>query len=93
MVIRDLHDCLTTIVIALGATDNAQKANCIKLLHVHLTAVKTAMRVFTEHRNISPKQEAEFLDLLNPICTQADAWLAKYESGTNAVAGPVSGQS
>lgn len=85
-VIRDLHDSLNAITIALRADDKAQKAQCIKLLTVHLTAVQTAMRIFTENRSISLKQEAEFLDLVNPITVQAEAWLSKWETGANAVA-------
>lgn len=62
----------------------AQKTQCIKLLMVHLTAVQTAMRVFTENRQVSLKQEEDFLDLVNPITVQAKAWLSKWD--TDAVA-------
>lgn len=86
LVIRDLHDSLTAITIGLCAIDKAQKAQCIKMLIVHTTAVKTAMRTFTEQRYISLKQEAEFLDLVNQITVQADAWLAKWDTSENAVA-------
>ena len=36
------------------------------------------MRVFTENRYISVKQEMEFLDLVNPVQIQAIAWLRKW---------------
>lgn len=78
IVIRDLHDCLDTILIAISATDETQKLECIKLLNVHLTAIATAMRVFTENRYMSIKQEADFLDLFNPITSQAQTWLVKW---------------
>lgn len=84
LVIRDLHDCLTSITIGLSTNDLAQKTQCIKLLMVHLTAVQTAMRVFTENRQVSLKQEEDFLDLVNPITVQAKAWLSKWD--TDAVA-------
>lgn len=84
IMIRDLHDSLNAITIGLCAKDKEQKAQCIKLLLVHITAVKTAMRTFTEHRNVSMKQEAEFLDLVNQITVQAEAWLAKWETGANS---------
>lgn len=86
LLIRDLHDSLNAITIALRATDKAQKIQCIKLLCVHLTAVQTVMRTFTENRFVSLKQEAEFLDLVNQITTQAEAWLVKWETGDKAVA-------
>ncbi len=79
LLIRDLHDSLTAITIGLCTQDRAQKIQCIKMLSVHLTAVQTAMRTFTEHKCISLKQEAEFLDLVNQITVQADAWLFKWE--------------
>ena len=85
LVIRDLHDSLDAITIGLCTTDKVQKAQCIRLLSVHLTAIQTAMRTFTEHKYISLKQEAEFLDLVNQITVQADAWLAKWDTSENAV--------
>ena len=86
LVIRDLHDSLDAITLGLCTADKVQKAQCIRLLSVHLTAVQTAMRTFTEHKYISLKQEAEFLDLVNQITVQADAWLAKWDTSENAVA-------
>lgn len=82
--IRDLHDCLDAITIALSTSDRAQKIQCIKLLSVHLTSIETTMRAFTENRYVSLKQEADFLDLVNPITVQAEAWLAKWETGAVA---------
>lgn len=84
LVIRDLHDSLDAITIGLTTGDRAQKVQCIKLLTVHITAVQTAMRTFTEHRYISLKQEAEFLDLVNQITVQAEAWLTKWDTGAVA---------
>lgn len=86
LVIRDLHDCLDTINIGLNTADAAQKLQCIQLLSVHLTAVRTTMRVFTENRYISLDQESDFLGLLNQITPQVALWLDKWESGAKAVA-------
>ena len=86
LVIRDLHDCLDTICIGLSTADAAQRLQCIRLLGVHLTAVRTTMRVFTENRYISLDQEGDFLDLLNPVTTQLANWQSKWESGAKAVA-------
>ena len=82
--IRDLHDCLDAITIALSTTDRAQKIQCIKLLCVHLTSIQTTMRAFTENRYVSLNQKADFLDLVNPITIQAEAWLAKWDASTVA---------
>lgn len=86
LLIRDLHDSLNAITIGLRANDTAQKVQCIKLLSVHLTSVQSVMRAFTENRYVSMKQEAEFLDLVNQITVQAEAWLQKWDTGANAVA-------
>lgn len=86
LVIRDLHDCLDAICIGLSTTDAAQRLQCIKLLGVHLTAVRTTMRVFTENRYISLDQEGDFLDLLNPVTAQLAIWQSKWESKAETVA-------
>ena len=80
LLIRDLHDCLGTILIAKDATDTGAKIQAIKLLLVSLTSVQTTMRTFTELRAVSLKQEADFLDLVNPITNQAKGWLRKWEN-------------
>lgn len=86
LVIRDLHDCLDAINIGLSTADPAQRLQCIKLLGVHVSAVRTTMRVFTENRYISLDQERDFLDLLNPIMTHLAMWQNKWESGDKTVA-------
>ena len=80
LLIRDLHDCLGTILIAKDVTDTGAKIQAIKLLLVSLTSVQTTMRTFTELRAVSLKQEADFLDLVNPITNQAKGWLRKWEN-------------
>ena len=79
LLISDLRDCLTAVLIGHDAVDLSAKIQSIKLLIGNLTAVRTTMRIFTENRYISLKQEMEFLDLVNPIQVQALAWLNKWE--------------
>ncbi len=84
LLIRDMRDSLTYVMTATEAEDVNAKIECIKLLAVNLTNIRTTMRVFTENRSISLKKEAEFLDLVNAVTTQQNAWLQKWE--TKAVA-------
>lgn len=77
--IRDLRDCLSTILLGQDATDAETKGQCIRILIANLTNIRTTMRIFTENRYVSIRQEMEFLDLVNPIQVQAAAWLNKWE--------------
>ena len=79
LLIRDLRDCLNAVLLGQDTADVPAKIQCIRLLLTNLTAVRTTMRVFTEDRYISVKQEMEFLDLVNPVQIQAIAWLRKWE--------------
>lgn len=79
LLIRDLRDSLNAVLLGQSATDTTAKVQCIKMLLVNLTAVRTTMRIFTENRYVSVKQEMEFLDLVNAVQVQADAWLQKWE--------------
>ena len=79
LLIRDLRDCLNAVLLGQDTADVPAKIQCIRLLLTNLTAVRTTMRVFTENRYISVKQEMEFLDLVNPVQIQAIAWLRKWE--------------
>lgn len=70
------------------------RRECFGILVARMTSIKTKMRVFQQCRIrvkdaegnprlapvLSPKQEAKFLDLVNPIAIQAGAWLAAAPS-------------
>lgn len=88
--ISNLHECLDIITIAYmldkeSPTYSARKKDCYGNLCVRLTSLKTSMRVFTRQRFtnpkgdlvpvVSPKQEGQFLDYINQIAIQIDAWL------------------
>lgn len=88
--ISNLHECLDIITIAYmldkeSPTYSARKKDCYGNLCVRLTSLKTSMRVFTRQRFtnpkgdlvpvVSPKQEGQFLDLINQVAIQIDAWL------------------
>lgn len=88
--ITNLNDCLDIIAIAYSLdrespTYLARRNDCYGNLCVRLTSLKTMMRVFTRQRFttpkgdlvpvVSPKQEGQFLDLINQIAIQVDAWL------------------
>lgn len=91
-IISNLSDCLDIISIAYALDRNsptydARKKDCYGNLCVRLTSVKTLMRVFTRQRFtnpkgdlvpvVSPKQEGQFIDLINQVAVQVDAWLGK----------------
>lgn len=84
LLIRDLRDCLNSVLLAHDTADVPAKVQLIKLLLTNLTAVRTTMRIFTENRYVSVKQEMEFLDQVNPVQVQALAWLSKWEKPTVA---------
>lgn len=70
------------------------RRECFGILVARMTSIKTKMRIFQQCRIrvkdaegnprlapvLSPKQEAKFLDLVNPIAIQAGAWLAAAPS-------------
>ena len=71
----------------------AAKKRCLLLVTARMTALKTKTRVLVQQRIrvigkdnndhlvpiLSPRQEAVFLDLLNPIEFQAYAWLGRED--------------
>ena len=88
--ISNIHECLDIISIAYMLDKEspvymARRKDCYGNLCLKLTSLKTAMRVFVRQRFVnpkgdlvpvvSPKQEVQFLDLINPIAVQIDAWL------------------
>lgn len=70
------------------------RRECFGVLVARMTSIKTKMRIFQQCRIrvkdaegntklapiLSPKQEAKFLDLVNPIAVQAGAWLGATPS-------------
>ena len=70
------------------------RRECFGILVARMTSIKTKMRIFQQCRIrvkdaegnprlapvLAPKQEAKFLDLVNPIAVQAGAWLASTQS-------------
>lgn len=77
--IRDIKLCLDATIMAMQAPDAATRLQCINVIIARMTTVKTAMRQFAQARVkdtpvVSYRQEAAFLDLINPIATQAGAW-------------------
>ena len=90
--ISNLSECLDIISIAYALDKSspvyeARKKDCYGNLCVRLTSLKTAMRVFTRQRFtnpkgdlvpvVSPKQEGQFIDLINQVSVQVDAWLGR----------------
>ena len=80
--IHDIKLCLDATIMATQATEPATRLQCIDIIIARMTTVKTTMRQFAQARIkgapvISYKQEAAFLDLINPIATQAGAWRNK----------------
>lgn len=73
-----------------SANYDLARKECFGVLVARMTGLKTKMRVLQQCRIkvkdaegntrlapvFSPKQEAKFLDLVNPIAVQAGAWLA-----------------
>lgn len=80
--IHDIKLCLDATIMAMQASDATTRLNCINVIIARMTTVKTTMRQFAQARVrdtpvVSYKQEAAFLDLINPIATQAGAWRNK----------------
>jgi hypothetical protein len=82
--LHDIRISLDAISAAMQTTDPTTRLQCVNVLISHMTAVKTTMRILMQCRYkqtplISYKQEAGFLGLINPIDTQAGAWLRKIQ--------------
>lgn len=80
--LRDVKACLDATILAVNTTDMATRLQCIDIIIARMTTVKTTMRQLTQARIkdapvISYRQEANFLELVNPIATQAGAWRNK----------------
>lgn len=80
--IRDIKLCLDATIMAMQASDPATRLTAINVIIARMTTIKTTMRQFAQARVkntpvVSFKQEAAFLDLINPIATQAGAWRTK----------------
>lgn len=90
--ISNVNDCLDIISIAYGLDKNSAtyitaRKECHGNLHLRLTSLKTMVRVFkkvrfTNHKGdlipvVSPRHEGEFVDLVNQISVQIDAWLGR----------------
>lgn len=79
---HDIKLCLDATITAMQASEAATRLQCINLIIARMTTVKTTMRQFAQAKVkntpvVSYKQEAAFLDLINPIATQAGAWRNK----------------
>lgn len=80
--IRDIKLCLDATIMAMQASDATTRLQCVNIIISRMTTVKTTMRIFAQAKVkdtpvISYKQEAAFLDMINPIGTQAGAWRNK----------------
>ena len=80
--IRDIKLCFDATITAMQTSDATTRLQCINVIIARMTTVKTTMRQFAQARVkdtpvVSYKQEAAFLDLINPIATQAEAWRNK----------------
>lgn len=90
--ISNINDCLDIITLAYGLdktspTYEISRKECHGNLHLRLTSLKTTVRVFkkvrfTNHKGdvvpvVSPRHEGEFVDLVNQISVQIDAWLGR----------------
>lgn len=80
--VADIKRGIDDIICAMHAPDNAVKLRCINSLLARMASVKMTMRILLQMKIkyvpiVSYKQEAAFLDLINPICTQAGAWKNK----------------
>lgn len=80
--IHDIKLCLDAVITAMQTPDAATRLQCIDIIIARMTTIKTTMRQFAQARVkqtpvVSYKQEAAFLDLINPIATQAGAWRNK----------------
>lgn len=80
--IHDIKLCLDATIMAVNSADPKTRLQCIEIIIARMTTIKTTMRQFAQARIkgapvISYKQEAAFLDLIQPIATQAGAWLNK----------------
>lgn len=80
--IRDIKLSLDAVIVAMQTTEAETRLKCIDIIIGRMTTVKTTMRQFAQARIkdapvVSYKQEAAFLDLINPIATQAGAWRNK----------------
>lgn len=80
--IKDIMLCLEVTIMAVNTPDPATRLQCIDIIISRMTMVKTTMRQFAQARIkgapvVSYKQEAAFLDLINPVATQAGAWRIK----------------
>ena len=80
--LHDIKLCLDATIMATQASDPATRLQFIEIIIARMTSVKTTMRQFAQARVkgapvVSYRQEAAFLDLINPIATQAGAWRNK----------------
>lgn len=76
--IRDIRECLDAVILTTQATDYT-RIEALNILVGRMTAIKTAVRMLKATKRITPKQEVQFLDLINPIAVQAGAWMAKVQ--------------
>lgn len=92
LLLRDIRECLDAVTIAITAAEKNPRTRleCIDAVILRMTSVKTTMRALVQTRQkngtpvVSPKQEAAFLDLIQPIATQAGAWRTKTAAQLNA---------
>ena len=80
--VADIKHGVDEIICAMHAGDAATRLRCITSLLARMASVKMTMRTLVQCKVnfvpvVSNKQEAAFLDLINPICAQATAWRAK----------------
>ena len=82
--VADIKHGVDEIICAMHAGGAATKLRCNTSLLARMASVKMAMRTLAQCKVnfvpvVSNRQEAAFLDLINPICAQATAWRAKVE--------------
>lgn len=79
LIIHDIYESMNAVSVAMQSEDNAVKISAVDVLIARMTSVKTTMRILTQTKHcgapvVSRKQEAQYLDLLNPIARQAAGW-------------------
>lgn len=78
LLIRDIRECMDAVILTTQASGYT-RIEPLQILIARMTAIKTAMRVLKATKRITAKQEVQFLDLINPIATQAGAWMCAIQ--------------
>lgn len=80
LLIRDIRECMDAVILTTQSSGRDRLAG-VNILIARMTSVKTAIRVLKAMKRITPQQEVQFLDLINPISIQAGSWRAKVKQG------------